>query len=250
MRNRWQRRALNIAQRGELFHGVPLGYVLLPNGEVALDPDEQAQSVVQLIFDKFDELGTIYAVFQYLVRHDIPLPIRPRGGPNKGELKWRRPTLITVSDVLHRPIYAGAYAYGRRVCDRKSPGKGRRPYKQVWKPMDKWKVLIKDRLPASTSWDRYLRNQERIVQNRSGYDKRGTSRDGCALLTGLLVCGNCGRRMQVDYRHDHQPHYSCVRHLMEGTEQQCWGLVDTTKTPRPVSAGWKFGLQLVINADC
>ena len=41
------------AQRGELFHGVPMGYVILPTGEVAFDPDQQARSVVHLIFDKF-----------------------------------------------------------------------------------------------------------------------------------------------------------------------------------------------------
>ena len=39
MRNRLQRGALHKAQRGELFHAVPMGYVRLPNNAVALDPD-------------------------------------------------------------------------------------------------------------------------------------------------------------------------------------------------------------------
>lgn len=60
MRNRLERGKLHKAERGELFHKVPCGYVKLPSGEVAFDPDEQARSVVQLVFDKFDELGSIY----------------------------------------------------------------------------------------------------------------------------------------------------------------------------------------------
>ena len=49
-----------------------------------LDPDEQARDVVRLIFDKFDELGTVSALLRYLVRHGIrlagPAPLRaPQG---------------------------------------------------------------------------------------------------------------------------------------------------------------------------
>jgi hypothetical protein len=105
------RGALHKAQRGELFHTVPFGYVITASGEVAFDPDEQARSVVQLIFKKFDELGTIYSVFHWLVRHNISLPMRARGGPNKGELEWRRPALVTISGVLHNPIYALKTSY-------------------------------------------------------------------------------------------------------------------------------------------
>lgn len=107
-RNRLDRGRLNKAQRGEMFHGVPMGYVLLPNGAVAFDPDEQARSVVQLVFDKFDEIGTTYGLRHDLVRHGIALPVRLRTGPKKGELEWRRPSLPTPCQLLHHPSYAGA----------------------------------------------------------------------------------------------------------------------------------------------
>src|SRR5215218_3896160 len=42
MRNRLDRGRLHKAERGELFSKVPCGYVKLPSGEVALDPDERA----------------------------------------------------------------------------------------------------------------------------------------------------------------------------------------------------------------
>ncbi len=83
MRNRLDRGRLNKAQRGAMFHGVPTGYVILPTGEVDFDPDEQAREVVHLIFDKFDELASIYGLFHWLIRHDIRVPVRARTGAKK-----------------------------------------------------------------------------------------------------------------------------------------------------------------------
>ncbi len=152
MRNRLDRGRVNKAERGELFPNVPLGYVKLPPGAAALDPDEQACSVVRLVFDKFDELGTLWSLFHYLVRNDIRLGIRPQHGPRRGQLEWRRPSLPTLMDVLRNPIYAGAYAYGRRPCDpRRKTAVSGRPV-QRWVPMAEWKVLIRDRVPAYITW--------------------------------------------------------------------------------------------------
>ena len=58
MHNRLQRGRLHKAKRGELVLNVPCGYLKLPTGEVALDPDEQARATVRMVFDKFDELGS------------------------------------------------------------------------------------------------------------------------------------------------------------------------------------------------
>src|SRR5210317_1421524 len=51
----------NKARRGEYFCQVPIGYVRTNDG-VALEPDEQARHVVELIFEKFNELGSANAV--------------------------------------------------------------------------------------------------------------------------------------------------------------------------------------------
>ena len=42
------------ARRGELGKPVPMGYVRRPSGEVALDPDEQAQSTIRQVFELFE----------------------------------------------------------------------------------------------------------------------------------------------------------------------------------------------------
>ena len=219
MRNRLDRGRLNKAQRGEMFHGVPMGYILLPTGEVVFDPDEQAQAVMKLVFDKFEELGTIYAVFHWLIDHDIRLPVRIHTKVRKGELEWRRPSLVTLAQILRHPIYAGAYSYGRRATDPKRQYTAASNYRP-WVAMDEWKVLIKDCLPAYITWEQYLKNRERIENNRAG----GAPRNGGALLTGLIICGTCGRHMQPSYHANDIAYYQCHRHYVEATEPRCYGL--------------------------
>ena len=223
MRNRLERGRDHKAQRGELFFSVPLGYVILPTGEVDFDPDAQAQEVIRLIFDKFDELGTIYALFHWLIGNNIHLPIRPQSGAKKGQLDWRRPSIPTLSQVLRHPIYAGAYSFGRQLTNPKrqfSPKSHSRP----WVPMEQWKVLHKDRLPAYITWERYLQNRERIKQNRNQFGCRGAPRAGIALLAGVLVCGACGRRMQPLYHAHGKAQYACSRRYLGATESRCPGL--------------------------
>jgi hypothetical protein len=60
-------------------------------------------------------------------------------------------------------------------------------------------ALIPNRVPAYIIWDRYLANQARLADLRARADARGAPRHGAALLSGLLRCGRCGRRMQVHY---------------------------------------------------
>jgi DNA invertase Pin-like site-specific DNA recombinase len=222
MRSRLERGKLNKAQRGELFIGVPVGYVKLPSGQIALEPDEQARGMVQLIFDQFDEIGSMYGVFRYLVQHDLRLGLRVHHGPRRGELEWRLPRLQTVADILKHPLYAGAYVFGRRPQDARQRATG--PKGGRWAPMDQWKVLIRDCLPSYITWDRYIANQQQLQQNRNLPTTLGIARNGRALLSGLAVCGTCGRRYQTTYGRANTPNYSCRWYLIKGQEQQCFGL--------------------------
>lgn len=223
MRNRLDRGRLNKAQRGEMFHGVPMGYVRLASGAVEFDPDEQVRGVVQLIFTKFAELGSIYGMFHWFIRHDIELPVRVRAGAKKGQLEWRRPSMPTLAQVLRHPLYAGAYVYGRRGADPKRQRASASHYRP-WVPMDQWKVLLTDRLPAYISWEQYLKNRDRIEQNRNGTALPGVPRNGSALLAGVLVCGTCQRHMQPSYHTNSVAQYGCHRHYVEATEPRCYGV--------------------------
>src|SRR5918912_2610159 len=64
----------NKARRGELRQPLPVGLVRLPSGEVILNPDQEVQARLRLVFSSFVELGTAHAVVRYLHRHHLPLP--------------------------------------------------------------------------------------------------------------------------------------------------------------------------------
>jgi DNA invertase Pin-like site-specific DNA recombinase len=113
LRNRLERGRQNKAARGELFNGVPMGYVHVASGEVTQDPDEQVRGVVRLIFEKFDALGTAWATFHYLLDSGVQVGLRPSRGPRRGQLVWQRPNRGNVERLLRHPIYAGVYTYGR-----------------------------------------------------------------------------------------------------------------------------------------
>ena len=224
MRNRLEKGKLSKAARGELFLDVPVGYVKTPAGELALDPDEQVRAVAALIFEKFEELGAVYAVYRCLLQNGIRLGIRPHNGPHKGELEQRRPCLPTLYKILHHPFYAGTYAYGRCQIDpkRQREHRARKARKSV--PIGEWKAVAPDRVPAYISWERYQRNQERLRQNSSRWETTGAPRRGAALLGGLVICAGCGIRTQVRYTSTQPGRYDCVRHLRHGHERQCRGL--------------------------
>jgi DNA invertase Pin-like site-specific DNA recombinase len=105
LQSRMRAGMLNKARRGELFQLPPTGYVKVPGSGWVLDPDEQAQRVVRLIFDQFERLGTIRKVLRYLLANGVCIGIRPHSGPNKGQLEWRTPTRDTVTTILEHPAY-------------------------------------------------------------------------------------------------------------------------------------------------
>lgn len=222
MRNRLTRGRLHKAERGELVSRVPMGYFRTPSGQVTLEPDEQARDVTRMIFDKFDELGTVHALIRNLVKNGISLPVRLPSGPRQGELVWSRPSVSRLIFLLRHPIYAGAYAYGRESKRQRE----RNTSKDATPPMPEheWKVLMRDRRPAYINWERYLANRERLRNNRATSKTPGIARDGSALLSGILVCGGCGRRMASHYRYADQPYYDCVGDTEHAQPRTCHGL--------------------------
>lgn len=222
---------LNKARRGELFNHVPIGYVRLATGEVAVDPDQQVQSVVRLVFDKFEELGTLNATLQYLVRHGLQLPVRPIGGADRGSLQWRRPNRQTLRNLLHNPLYAGAYTWGRRPVDPRAKVPGRPSTGRKVAAAEQCQVFLPDRCPAYITWERYQANRKRLADNCAR--GRGAPRNGPSLLGGLLVCGACGRRMSVRYGGDggrspapgsNRLRYACTRNYSDYGSDVCQGI--------------------------
>jgi DNA invertase Pin-like site-specific DNA recombinase len=188
------------ARRGELAVPLPSGFVRRPSGEVALDPDEQVQAVVRLVFDLFDRLGTVNGVLCFLADNRIQLGVRVREGPGRGELVWRRPNRAGVQNMLRNPAYAGVYAYGRSTTDPRRRQAGRPFTGRVRTAREDWIVFLPGLLPAYISVEQYEKNRQRMEANRSRSQSMGAVRGGPALLAGLVACGRCTAKMTVHYQ--------------------------------------------------
>src|SRR6478609_3585670 len=147
-----------------------------------------------------------------------PAATRVTSGLAKGELEWHRPNRATLSEMLHNPLYAGAYSYGRRPRPQRCRG-GRATAEAP--------VLIKGWLPAYISWETYERNLAQMAANRAQW--QGVVRGGSALLAGLVVCGRCGQRMVTQYPNNgSRKRYACTRLASDYGGPYCQSLSGTT----------------------
>jgi len=215
---------LSRARRGELPLIPPTGYVWdHAAGCLVLDPDEQVVSAMRLVFERFRTEGSAHGVRSWFIRQGLKLPVRHRG---VDEVRWVAPRPRTMLDVLHNPIYAGAYVYGRRET-RTSLVDGVRRTSIVALPREQWRVFLPDRHPAYLSWEQYLDNQDKLTANRATSATPAGHRaalDGAALLQGLVLCGKCGGRMHVNYADGRRRfYYRCSAPIRSGTGMNaCW----------------------------
>jgi DNA invertase Pin-like site-specific DNA recombinase len=225
LRNRMYEGLLNKARRGEVYNHPPIGYVKAPEGGFTLDPDEQVQGVVRLIFEQFERQGTVCGLLRWLVREKVLIPVRPHQRSQKGQLQWRRPNRVTLQSMLHHPIYAGFYRFGHRAVDPRKKVAGRRQSGRTLRSPKDCLVLLPDHCPAYISPEQFWANQERLEQNRARADTLGAPRQGPALLSGLLRCGRCGYRMVVNYNNAHNGlRYNCLHALVNYGEPECQSL--------------------------
>jgi hypothetical protein len=155
---------------------------------------------IRLVFAKFRELGSARQVFLWLRSAGVNLPVVLRN-IDVYKLTWKAPAYHTVIQILHNPLYAGAYAYGRRTQRTKIVDGRARKVSGFDKPRDEWNVLLRDSHPGYIDWQEYEDNQKLLLENAHMKKNcaRKSARGGRALLTGLMRCGRCGRMMRVFY---------------------------------------------------
>jgi len=214
LRNRLLGGKLEKAQHGALRFRPPAGFVFDPAGQVVFDPDEEVQQAVRLLFTLFAQSGSALAVVKHFAVHHLRFPTRGWGKRQGNELHWEPLTHTRVLEVLHNPAYAGTYVYGRtqtrtRLLPGEAPrvkGRTRRVARQDWP------IVLHEQHPAYITWDQFLSHQQHLDDNRTfrPEDRPGAVREGVALLQGLVLCGQCGRRMRVRYLEDGTiPRYDC-----------------------------------------
>ena len=223
MRARLRGGLLNKARRGELLCQLPIGLVYGAENHVVLDPDQQVQRAVRLMFDTFGRTGVARQTVKHFQKEKLLFPRRMHYGSHKGEVSWRDLQLRQVICMLHNPRYAGAYAYGRHR--RKKLPNGRWRYKTV--PQEQWHSLVRDAHPAYISWEQFEANEKRLWESAKAYGaerRHGPPREGPALLQGRAICGVCGSRMAVCYhRRGEQltPSYLCQLHTLQDARNPC-----------------------------
>ena len=155
---------------------------------------------IRLVFAKFRELGSGRQVFLWLRSADIKMPVVLRN-VDVCKLVWKAPAYHSVMQILHNPLYAGAYAFGRRAQRTLIVDGRARKANGLRKPREEWSVLLRDNHRGYITWREYEENHKLLAENahmKKNCDRK-SARGGRALLTGLMRCGRCGRMMRVFY---------------------------------------------------
>jgi Recombinase len=86
-------------------------------------------------------------------------------GAREHRLEWKPPTYQWLLHLLQKPIYAGAYVYGRRAGQISlRDGRKRIVYTRVRDP-SQWTVLIREHHEGYISWETFEHNQHVLTRN-------------------------------------------------------------------------------------
>jgi DNA invertase Pin-like site-specific DNA recombinase len=206
------------AQRGELLVAAPVGFLKTEAPHFEKDPDRRIQEAIALVFQKFGDLGTVRQTLSWFLEHGLQLPARSVSG----EITWRRPSFGVLYRMLSNPIYGGAYAYGKTESTiRYEQGEARTSSRR--RPREAWLAFIPQAHEGYVSWDEFERIRQTMAANTRGWDHAGPVRNGPALLTGLLRCRRCGRKLVVCYTGNAHNvlRYICVRGARDNGEPRC-----------------------------
>ena len=108
--------------------------------------------------------------------------------------------------------------YGLRSTDIRRKKPGRPATGKVVVTPDQWPVLLKDHYPAYISWEQFERNLHQLEANTNA--SLGVARHGPSLLSGLIVCGRCGRRMSTCYSRN--GHHLTLQRTLITEDQFIW----------------------------
>ena len=169
-------------QRGCALWEVPVGFVRTAQDGVEKCADRQVQQALAAVFRKFGELGSARQTMLYFRDQTILLPEVVRGTAGE-EILWRLPGESRIHKILRNPCYAGALVYGR-TGSRAVVG-GQRPQQPARgkRPMEEWKVLLRDHHEGYISWEQSLHHQRVLEANvaRSEGSSPGAVRHGAEL---------------------------------------------------------------------
>lgn len=186
------------AKRGEYFPAPPPGFVKTDDGRLEKDPDQRVHHAIRLLFDKTLELGSARQAGLWFLGQGLEIPVQYHDG-RRWSTVWRPPTSLMIVRMLRNPMYAGAYAFGRRrIVTQIDQGLPKRVTR--CRPRGEYEVLIPDHHEGYVTPETFERVQRVLTNNAAQRSATaGAPKPGNGLLTGLLRCGRCGQKLRVTY---------------------------------------------------
>jgi hypothetical protein len=211
-------------QRGHVMWEVPVGFVRTSDDRIAKIPDRQGQHAVAGVCQQFHELGSARQTMLWYRDAQLPLPeVHP--GTLGRDIRWRLPSGHRIHQMLRHPYYAGALVYGRTEAQLVLVDGRAHPSHRQKKPWAQWRILLLDNHPGDISWEDFLHMQALLAANshRPQGGAGGAAKRGSALLSGILRCGRCGRKLTVAYRGTtgRVPRYVCRGGRVERGASSC-----------------------------
>ena len=167
-------------KRGKLRKGLPIS----DHGVYGYDWDgtnyvinPQQAEIVRQIFDRYIHLpGGYRTIIDWLEQQEIPSP--------KGLPRWSD---YGMQQIIHRQMYTGEY-YAYTTYNKKVSASH---FERIPRDSSEW---IPMSCPAIISKETFQQAQNKINRNRTQRIREVKKK---ALLSGVLHCASCGRKMQA-----------------------------------------------------
>lgn len=216
---------ISKVKRGELRIPLATGYIYVDGERIEKDPNAEVRGAIELLFDTFRRIGSANGTAAFFNRNGYMCPNDTGGGFCKGEIQWKPLTEHRTRAILHNPLYAGIYSYGKQRWEHTLDGKKIRNVAE-----DDWLVRLEDHHEGYISIEEYYGNVAKLKANNSR-NSGSAPREGTALLQGIAICGKCGSKMAVQYyvNKDGQrtPYYVCGANNWANHGKRCQSVQGT-----------------------
>ena len=245
MRQRAREAFEQTIRRGHGMWEVPVGVVRTEDHRLEKIADRQVQQALDGVFKTCRELGSARQTMLWYRDAQLPLPeVHP--GTAGHAILWQLPTGHRRHQMWTNPCYAGALVYGRTEAKTVSDNGRARQSTRRKKPLEQWRIVLLEQHAGYISWDMFLQNQQLLEANRAMAKDAtgGAAKRGVAVLSGLLRCGRCGRKLQVVYSGTtgRVPRYGCRGGRVDRGSSSCL-TVGGLRVDRAVTAAVLEALQ-------